>query len=216
MGSRLSFIGRVDACTALVALGAIACLALAAPGCGNAPAYYRGDVASFADGTRIAVLPPVNFSRDERAPDVVAAAFVVEILATNRFSVVDPGQVEQAVLANRLRMTDRLPLETLQKVGTDLGVEYVLVGSVNEFGMVQEGLETIPTVSFAVRLISCSTGTIVWAATHSKRGDDNESMFEFGRVETTDELAGVAVHEAVATLRTKPNKHRSTSGAKTP
>jgi TolB-like protein len=191
------------------------CALLALSGCGNAPEFYRGDVAAVEPGTRVAVLPPVNFSRDERAPDVIAAALVVELLATNRFLVVDPGQVEQVVLANRVRMSDRLPLADIQKIGAELGAEYVVVGSVNEYGMVQDAMETVPVVSFAVRMVSCSSGVILWAATHSKRGDDNESMFELGRVETTEELAAVAVREAVSTLKTDPSMKKS-RGAKAP
>jgi TolB-like protein len=144
----------------------------------------------------------VNFSRDERAPDVVGAALVVELLATKRFVVVDPGRVEEHVLAQRLRLTDRLPLEALQKVGADLGVEYVVVGSVNEFGMVPSATERVPTLSFAVRMVSCSSGAILWAATHSKRGDDAESMFTLGRIETLEELSAVAAREVAETIRT--------------
>lgn len=214
MGLRMNIRSFARPRRAVAALWA-GCALLAGAGCGNAPAYYRGDLAAIEPGTRLAVLPPVNFSRDERAPDVVASALVVELLATNRFIVVDPGQVEQVVLANRVRMSDRLPLADLQKVGADLGVEYVMVGSVNEFGMVQDGTETVPVVSFAIRMVSCSTGAILWAATHSKRGDDNESMFELGRVETTDELAGVAVREAVSTLKANPSK-KTSEGAKAP
>jgi len=184
---------------------AIVCLALstAATGCGNAPEYYRGGIASVAEGARIAVLPLVNFSRDERAPDIVGTSLVVELLATNRFTVVDPGLVEEHILSNRLRLTDRLPLESLQKIGADLGVEYVIVGSVNEFGMMPKANEALPTVSFAVRMVSCSTGAIVWAATHSKRGDDAESMFALGRIETIEELCAVAAREVTETLKIK-------------
>jgi TolB-like protein len=174
---------------------------LASAGCGNKPQYYQGDIASIAPGTRVAVLPLVNFSREERAPDIVGAALVVELLATNRFTVVDPGLVEQAVLDHRLRLTDRLPLETLQKVGKDLGVEYVFVGSVNEFAMVPKSSESVPTLSFALRMVQCSTGVILWAATHSKRGDDAESMFELGRVETLEELSAVAAREVAETFK---------------
>jgi TolB-like protein len=140
---------------------------------------------------------------------------VVELLASNRFLVVDPGQVEQVVLANRVRMSDRLPLADIQKIGAELGAEYVVVGSVNEYGMVQDAMERVPVVSFAIRMVSCSSGVILWAATHSRRGDDNESMFELGRVETTEELAAVAVREAVSTLKTDPSMKKS-RGAKAP
>jgi curli biogenesis system outer membrane secretion channel CsgG len=174
-------------------------LALSA-GCGSKPEYYRGDITSVQVGTRVAVLPLVNLCSDETAPDVVMNALVVELLATNRFTVVDPGIVEEAVQKERLRLTDRLPLAKLQALGAALTVDYVFVGSVNEFGMVRDLQEELPTVSIALRMVSCSTGNIVWAATHTKRGDDSESVFRLGRIGTLEKLTAVTAHEMMPTL----------------
>jgi TolB-like protein len=186
-------------------------------GCGSSPAYYRGDVTSIAPGTAVAVLPLVNLSKDVDAPDIVMNAVIVELLATQRFHVVDPGQVEQAVQNERIRFSDRLSPETLHALAAALGVNYVFVGSVNEYQLVHESGADVPTVSFALRMIACDTGNIVWAATHAKRGDDSETMFTLGRIDTLEELTTVAAHEMTQTLLPEnKDKHKTEPGKSTP
>jgi TolB-like protein len=168
--------------------------------CGGRPAYFRGEVAG-VDTLAIAVLPLVNFSKYERASDVVVSALIVEMLDVGTFSVVDPGLVETVVLERRLRLTDRLSLEALRDLGQRLGVTHVMVGTVNEFGFVQDQAGQLPTVSISLRAVACADGRIVWAATHARRGDDAESVFGLGRIESLEQLAAVTVKEMTATLK---------------
>ena len=180
-------------------VGLLAILVPATAGCGSNPAYYQGGVTTVPVGSRVAVLPLVNLTRDANAADVVMSALVVELLATKRFTVVDPGSVEEEVQRRRLRLTDRLPPDALQALGAALAVEYVFVGAINEYQMVRDLQEDIPAVSIALRMVSCSTGNIVWAATHSKRGDDSETMFRLGRIHTLEELTTVVAREMTRT-----------------
>lgn len=177
-------------------------------GCAGHPAYFRGEVASLPDSSRVAVLPLVNFTRDVNAPDIVMNALIVELLATHRFQVVDPGVVDDVIQRQRIRLTDRLSLAALQDVGSALGADYVMVGSVNEFSMVRDTQVEIPMVSIALRLVACATGNIVWASTYSRRGDDTETMFTLGRVETLEELATLTAREMTKTLAPGSNPKR--------
>ena len=186
----------------------VLCVAFTA-GCGSKPAYYRNDTAGVEPGTRVAVLPLVNLTRDVNAPDVVMNAIVVELLATNRFVVVDPGIVDEVIQRERIRLTDRIPLETLQGLGAALGVDYVFVGSVNEYQMTKEAQDFIPTVSIALRMVSCTTGAIVWASTHAKRGNDTESIFTLGRVDTLEELTSIIAREMAETVLPDPGPKKS-------
>jgi len=175
--------------------------------CGNKPSYYRNDATSVEPGCRVAVLPLVNMTRDANAPDVVMNAFVVELLATHRFTVVDPGIVDEVIQRERIRLTDRISLEALQKVGATLGVDYVFVGSVNEYQMTRDTQDYIPDVAFALRMVDCNTGSIVWAATHSRRGNDAESVFNLGRIESLEEMTTIAAREMAATVVPNPGKN---------
>jgi len=178
----------------------LAAVVVVTVGCGAPkPVYFHGGE-QLAPGASVAVLPLVNLSRYENAADIIGANLVVELLATGQFEVVDPGVVDNVVLEKRMRLTDRLPLAALQDLGSELDVSYVVVGAVNEFDFIQEGTETYPTVSISLRMVRCADGVIIWAATHSKRGDDRESVFGLGRVGTLEQLAEVTVREVAKTL----------------
>jgi hypothetical protein len=205
--------GRSKHITQRLAAGLLGLAVLASAGCAGKPSYYRNEVAAVEPGSRVAVLPLVNMTRDVNAPDIVLNALVVELLATNRFVVVDPGVVDEVIQREQIRLTDRIPLETLQKVGAALGVDHVFMGSVNEFDMARQSQDLVPTVSIALRMVACSTGTITWASTHSRRGDDGESIFTLGRVETLEELTSIAAREMTRTVfpsgaKKKPNPEK--------
>jgi hypothetical protein len=51
-----------------------------------------------------------------------------------------------------------------------------------------------------MRIVACDSGQIIWASTHSRRGDDAESFFGIGRIENLQQLAAVTVEEMINTL----------------
>jgi len=196
MRSRFKFVNRSVAAMALIVLAA-----LAAGGCGGTPVYFAGGVQEFEEKPDLAILPPVNLSSYEHAPDIVVNSLLVEMLQTDVFNVTDPGLVENIILEKRVRVTDRLSLEALRELGEALEVTYLMVGTINEFGFLQDGGSNLPMVSISLRIVTCANGQIVWATSHSRRGDDSESVFGIGRIETLDQLATVTVHEMTRTLR---------------
>ncbi len=185
----------------VVVITTLVIVAMAACSGGRA-SYYRGEAYEAADSSTIALLPLVSFSQYEKAPDVVMNALVVEVLATGRYVVVDPGEVEKIVVEQRLRLTDRLSLETLRELGDLLGAEYLVAGTINDFDFVRQGSDMIPTVSLTLRMISSKDGRIIWASTHSRRGDDTESWFGLGRIGSLEKLTEMTVKEMAKTLRT--------------
>jgi TolB-like protein len=182
-------------------LGALAfVVTLSLLACASNPSTFRAGSDGIQPGDTVAVLPLVNLSQQPNAPDVVQNAVVVRLLAIGSYSVVDPGAVQDLVLSKRLRLADRLPLETLQEISADLGCQYVLVGSVNAFGMVAEGPVSYPSVSVTMRMVRCEDGRIVWAGSHARRGDDTESVFGLGRVSTLEQLTEKTVAELLESL----------------
>lgn len=174
--------------------------ALAMWGCASHPASFRAGEDGIAPGDTVAVMPLVNLSQQQYAPDVVLNALVVELLGIDSFAVVDPGEVHEMVLEKRLRLTDRLPLATLREIGAALGARYVMEGTVNAYGMVDDAGMSYPSVSVTLRMVRCEDGRIVWAGSHARRGDDTESVFGLGRVGTLEQLAQVTVSELMETL----------------
>jgi len=171
--------------------------------CASNPSTYRDQAGGIQPGDTVAVLPLVNLSQQPNAPDMVQNAVVVRLLALGEYNVVDPGAVQDLILRKRLRLADRLPLDALQEIKAELGCEYVLVGSVNAFGMVAEGQLSYPSVSVTMRMVDCEDGRIVWAGSHARRGDDTESVFGLGRVSTLEQLTEKTVAELFESLGQK-------------
>ena len=170
-------------------------------GCSSKPTYYRGGLNEGKGPTKMALLPLTNFSEDEKASNVVAGQLLVALLDLENFSMVDPGKVEQVMLEKRLRVPERLPLEILREVGASLDVRYVMVGAVNEYGFLRGSDGPVPHVSISLRIVSCENGTIAWAASHSRRGDEGETVFGWGKTGTVEQLAAETVEEITRSLK---------------
>ena len=181
-------------CTLLAALAS-------APSCSGHPQFFRSDRDFSRAGHAIAILPPVNLTSHERAAGLVADALLDSMLTTGEFSVVDPGRVESVVLKHRLRLTDRLPLDVLRRIAADLDIDCVLVGSVNEFRTVSDGQRSVPCIGISMRIVSCNDGHVMWACTHSRRGDDDETLFGVGRIKSIEQLCEKTGYEMTRTLR---------------
>ncbi len=185
----------------LSALGLIVALsALALAGCSSKPQYFRSGV-MIDQPESLAVLPLVNLSKYDEAGDIVMHSLLVQLLDSGLFDIVDPGLVDHAVLERRIRFTDRLPLPVMQELGETLNADYVLLGSVNEFDMITNRTETVPLVSISMRIVRTDTGKIFWAATHTRRGDDAESVFGLGRIATLQRMTAVTVKDMTGTLK---------------
>ena len=169
-------------------------------GCSSNPNYYRSDL-QLDETATLAVLPLVNLSKYTEASEIVMNSLLVELLDLDLFEIVDPGIVDEVILQKRIRYTDRLPMETMQELGSRMGANYLLLGSIHQFDMITDKVEILPVISISLRIVGSETGTIVWAATHTKRGDDTESVFGLGRIDTLERLTAVTVKEITGTLK---------------
>jgi len=169
-------------------------------GCSSNPNYYRSDL-QLDETATLAVLPLVNLSKYTEASEIVMNSLLVELLDLDVFEIVDPGIVDEVILQKRIRYTDRLPMETMQELGSRMGANYLLLGSIHQFDMITDRVEILPVISISLRIVGSETGTIVWAATHTKRGDDTESIFGLGRIDTLERLTAVTVKEITGTLK---------------
>jgi TolB-like protein len=154
-----------------------------------------------ADTSRLALVPLLNLSKYEEAGDIVANSLLVALLDIGTFDLVSPGDVKDVILRKRIRFTDRLPIETMQELGRELNCGYLLMGTINQYDMVTDKTEMVPVISLSLRIVESTDGAIVWAATHTRRGNDTESVFGVGRIKTLEQLASVTVREITDTMK---------------
>ncbi|MBI5560784.1 MAG: hypothetical protein HY883_05870 [Deltaproteobacteria bacterium] len=114
----------------------------------------------------MAVLPFNNLTADRFAGEKVRSAVMVDLLSRGVFDVVEQGEVSK-VLSLVLRaagveegMVVDLDRETLKLLGERLGVQAIVLGSVDEYeGRREEGI-----VAISVRMLDTSSGIILWQA----------------------------------------------------
>lgn len=134
-----------------------------------------------ADKPRIAVLQFQNKADNqwwwhggaEAAQDV----FVTELVKSGKFRVVEREQLAALMQEKNLTLSGDLDPSTAVRVGKLLGVNYLLTGSVTEYGVTDigahaPGVRRLPGFSAGkrnfvaamnARLIDTSTGEILWA-----------------------------------------------------
>jgi curli biogenesis system outer membrane secretion channel CsgG len=92
--------------------------------------------------------------------------FVTELVKTGKFRVFDKDQIPVTVRSNNLVLSGDVDPATAVRVGKLLGVNYVLTGSVNEYGestrRTRRGGRRF-VAALSARLIDTSTGEIAWA-----------------------------------------------------
>lgn len=131
--------------------------------------------------------------------------FVTELVKSGKFRVVEREQLEALMHEKNLSLSGDVDPKTAVKIGKLLGVNYLLTGSVTEYGVTDKGahgsgIGRIPgfsagkrefVASMNARLIDASTGEVSWAdearATDSSvkvsvggfgGGVDDERMFD--------------------------------------
>src|SRR5215471_7834355 len=157
-----------------VAVCAVVALALAAPLC----LAKGGDKST---KPRIAVLEFKNKADNQWWWHGGAAAaqdvFVTELVKSGKFRVVEREQLAALMQEKGLTLSGDVDPRTAIKVGKLLGVNYLLTGSVTEYGVTDKGahsggLGRLPGFSAGkrefvaamnARLIDTSTGEVAWA-----------------------------------------------------
>jgi TolB-like protein len=141
-------------------------------GCGSKVVRYINPEANFSYIRKVAVLPFNNLTNDRYAGEKVRAALTVDLLSRMTFDVVEQGEVSK-VLTLVMRATGaeegmvlELDKETLKLLGERLGVQAVILGSVDDYEYKRDG----GVVSISVRMLDTSSGLILWQAKASETG----------------------------------------------
>lgn len=141
------------------------------PGCrsGTGTTEFVNPRFDFGFLERVAVLPFENLSSDRQAAPRATRLMITELLATGAVDVVEPGEVQAAL--NRFGQRVTVPsTEQIVALGESLGVQALIIGTVNESAVQRSGTAGIPVVSLDVHMVEVETGATVWAASHTEKG----------------------------------------------
>ncbi len=170
-------------------------------GCGGvAPSTYVHPNYDFSNVKKVAVLPLENLTSDQTAGEKVRKIVVTELLASGVVDVVEPGQVNKALAVQNLQNPGAMSPEESKKLATALGVQLLIVGSVESYDRVQVGGVQAPEVTLTLRGVDAESGTVVWAASHTQGGATFGARLLGLTGDSLSEVARKAAHEAVVTL----------------
>ena len=182
----------------LYCLGFFLCIILI--GCGAGKKVYIHPNTNFRYIKKVAVMPFGNLTNDKFAGDRVRNLFVTELLSTGTIDVVELGELLKILETEGIRTTDSVSTDIAQKIGKNLGVQAVILGSVDQYGTVRTGQSSYPEVGVTVRMLEVETGTIIWTASYTKTGSHIiASLFGIG-TETASSVASSVVKKLVNTL----------------
>ncbi|GAB4341875.1 MAG: hypothetical protein Kow0099_18980 [Candidatus Abyssubacteria bacterium] len=149
---------------------------------------------------RIAVFPLENLSGEPEAGSRVTSVLVTTLYNSSLVNVVEPGEVQQFLIRNRIRVAAQLDADTIREASRQLNADGIIFGSVNEYTVILTDLGSVPAVSVSIRLVDAHTTDIVWSITHSLQGDFKETVFGIGRVNSLGTLSEIVVADMVEAL----------------
>ena len=168
-------------------------------GCGG-PAHYSQPNADIGHIKRIGVLPLENFTTDEYAGEKIRRMVITELLLRN-IEPIEPGEVNRVLRELRVRSLSSINTEDMQKIGKALGVETIMMGSVENLGISKGISFSYPEVSIHLMLIEASSGSIIWSVNHSVGGAGFWTRHLGAEVATLSEAAKRVVRETISTFQ---------------
>jgi TolB-like protein len=134
--------------------------------------------------------------------------FLAELVRSGSAEVVDPGTVSEAVERLQIRSTMAMTRAEMKSLADSLPCTHLLFGTVLDAGTVRVADGDLPSVAATLRLVEASTGRIVWACDHSRTGEDNETLFGWGREHSQDRLLGQLAAEMIAEFKKSATSRR--------
>jgi hypothetical protein len=145
----------------------------------------------------ITVLPLQNRTAERSAARALEAILLERLAQRPGIRVLQPADLRQAVVANRLRAPSRLPAEQLRVLGKALGTSLFLQGTVFQYGRVATEAGETPAIEIYLSLYDVESGRTVWSGMHRRAGLDYEGWLRFGAVNDVATLASRAVAELI-------------------
>lgn len=175
-------------------------------------------VADAQDKPRIAVLEFTNKADPswgwwrERGAAAMQDVFITELVKSGKFRVIDRERLDLIMQAKKVSLSGEVDQSTAMQMGKLLGVEYLLVGAVTEYGKTDpsahgRGVKRLPgfgagrstfVAAANARIMNAETGEIVWAdearfedsnTKVSVDGENGELMFDKVMKPVVQELA---------------------------
>jgi len=203
---------RAGAWTRLVPLCLLAVLCT-----GGTPAVRRSVGGTVPrDVPRTALMPFENLAGREEESQTFSKIFFAQLVASGALEMVDPAAVDAAMESLGVRGSGAMTMGEVRAMSDTLHAPYLLLGSVLESGTVQTPEGPMPSVGAALRLLEARSGRVLWAGVHFRTGQDKESLFGWGRVQSTERLISELAYDMLQDFRDAAKRRAPASGTEKP
>lgn len=137
-------------------------------GCTGSPRHYIRPDFAISSVKRVAILPLENYTSDNYAGERIRKTIITEILSRG-IDVIEPGEVTKSLTDLKVKSLGALSVKEVQNLQKTLGVEAVIMGAVEAYGMRTGISVSYPEVSIQLMLLDAS-GSIVWSVWHTSGG----------------------------------------------
>jgi TolB-like protein len=141
----------------------------------------------------IAILPFENLTRVPVAPTIVMDYVKKELKGKGWVLITRDEIVEKFLAKRRIRYTGAITRLTVREMGKVLGVDAVMVGSVNQYSSVGKKI----VVGMSCRLVSTIDGSLIWADNLTYTGNDFVGLLGLGTVRSLEVLSSMVVKDLV-------------------
>lgn len=150
----------------------IAFLVASAIGCAAAQQLYVNPQADLTVYRKVAMLPMTNLTTDRFASERVARALMTELIATDRYQLVEPAELWSTLVGvgGEPGADGIIRPEKLREAAEKLGAQGVIRGAVTEYQLVRSGGGEVPQVGFDLEMIDVPTAQVVWRTTVNTTG----------------------------------------------
>jgi TolB-like protein len=174
-------------------------------GCGSSmkATQFSNPNFDFSFVERVAVLPFENLSNDRQAGLRATRLTITELLASGALDVVEPGEVQAALIQTGTFQAGRTPIPSTEQIislGQTLDVQAIIMGTVSQSENLRSGNVQVPVVTLDLRMVEAETGATVWAATDSCKGSTTSARLLGTGGQPIAETTRECVRQALATL----------------
>ena len=168
--------------------------------------YYNGNGYRNGNGLdepivlkSVAILPFENLSGISLASEIMMDNITHELKSKGWLLIAWKDAVEGFLAKRRVRYTGAITRLLVREMGKVLGVDAVMVGSVNYFSRSRGDI----VVGLSCRLVSTLNGSIIWADNLTYTGRDFEGILGLGAVKSIDILSAMLVKDLVRSIEDK-------------
>ena len=147
---------------------------------------------------RIALMPFETFTVEDMTFDMTR--IISDYLIKNKFDVISQDILENFLNKRKIRRTEFLNKSTIREMGVALKANVLLLGSVD----LLEGGKN-PQIAMNAQMINCFNGSVVWADSISRTGDDYATFLGISRITSLEKLIETTVEELLSNLPSSVN-----------